>query len=272
MQNYYINVPSNYINKLKQDGKREKARAFMEYFSDMHDDEVNSISFYAQSWGAKDKPKNRGSVQRWIQEFKDEISKYFAFWEIKNTQHYSSVKNQKQHQCNTNAKNNPPLSTENKDFEKIEATPMQHQCNQDFNNNTSTKTEPSNFATDGEFNVIYSELRFVASKWLGGKEKIYKSYERVKSYLNIKVLANAYRVYVSELQDSENIVGLSTFIDNEVYLTYLPKKIKIKSEGEEIEGLYSNEVLTTNDGAFKLSIAKYIEKLKANEMSFVSEN
>lgn len=269
MKQYYINLPANYINFLKQNKKREKARAFMEYFSDMHDDEVNSITFYAQSWGTKDKPKNRGSVQRWITEFKDEISKFFIFWELKNTQHYSSVKNQMQHQCNTKTTNNTQQSTNNKDFKETNATPMQHQCNKDLNINTTTKTQNSDFASDGEFNVVYSELRFVAKKWLGGKDNAYKSYEKVKAYLNIKIVAKAYKAYAADLKDSENIVGLSTFLDNEIYLTYLPKEIKIKNDEEEIIGSYADEVLTTKDKAFTFSVSKYLEKLKANEIIFL---
>jgi len=264
MQQYYINLPANYVNKLKQSRKREKARAFMEYFSDMHDDEVNSISFYAESWG-----KNRGSVQRWIVEFKDEISKFFTFWELKNKQHYSSVKKQMQHQCNTNEIKKTPESTTSTEFEKTNATPMQHQCNQDFNINTTTKTQNSNHANDGEFNIIYSELRFIAKRWLGGKDNAYKSYERVKGYLNIKIVAKAYKAYVSDLKDSENIVGLSTFIDNELYLVYLPQNIKVKSGEDEITGIYANEVLTTSEKAFKFSVSKYLEKLRSNEITFV---
>lgn len=265
MKQYYINIPANYVNKLKQTKKREKARAFMEYFSDMHDDEVNSISFYAESWGNK----NRGSTQRWIQEFKDEITKFFTFWELKNKQHHSSVKNQMQHQCNTNANNNSPQSTVISEFDKSIATSMQHQCNQDLNINTTSKTQNSNFANDGEFNIIYSELRFVAKRWLGSKDNSYKSYEKVKGYLNIKIIAKSYKAYVADLKDNENIVGLSTFLDNELYLVYLPQNIKVKSDGNEIIGVYADEILTTKEKAFKFSISKYLTKLKSNEITFL---
>ena len=69
MSKYYVMMPTEYVEKLQQEGKRDKARAFLEYFIDMHNDSVNSFRFYQQSWGLK----SSSTPTVWIKEFKEEI-------------------------------------------------------------------------------------------------------------------------------------------------------------------------------------------------------
>lgn len=97
MSKYYVMMPTGYVEKLQQEGKRDKARAFLEYFLDMHNDSVNSFRFYQQSWGLK----SSSTPVVWIKEFKEEISKFFAFWELKNNSHYSAVSKTIEQKSNT---------------------------------------------------------------------------------------------------------------------------------------------------------------------------
>lgn len=83
----YKMYPIDYIIELQQQGKREKARCFFEYFHDMQLDQINSMGFYAKSWGKKGK----GVPSKWIKEFSVEIEKFFGYWQLKNEQHYSCV-------------------------------------------------------------------------------------------------------------------------------------------------------------------------------------
>lgn len=82
----YISIPIDYVRELKGRGQRDKARAFMEYFDDVETNDVNSFSFYAKSWNI-----SKTQVQAWVKEFKYEIERYFSYWLIKNSQHYTSV-------------------------------------------------------------------------------------------------------------------------------------------------------------------------------------
>ena len=70
---FYMMMPTSYVLKLQQKGKRDKARAFMEYFYDMHDENINSIRFYQNSWGLK----SSNTSGLWIKEFKEEMHKKF---------------------------------------------------------------------------------------------------------------------------------------------------------------------------------------------------
>ena len=104
MRNNYKMYPTDYILELQQKGKREKARCFLEYFNDVQFDQVNSISFYAFSWGSKVdgefKAKSKGSVHKWIKEFSYEIERFFTYWNLKNKQHYNSVSNKSERKVN----------------------------------------------------------------------------------------------------------------------------------------------------------------------------
>ncbi len=93
----YINIPIDYVRSLKNEGKRGKARAFVEYFDDMDTQAINSFSFYAKSWDV-----SKSTAHDWIKEFKYEIERFFSYWLIKNSDHYSSVQKSAERQPNDN--------------------------------------------------------------------------------------------------------------------------------------------------------------------------
>lgn len=77
---HYFRAPTDYTDKLKQEGNRAKARAFWEYCDDVSSDMHNSERFYAQSWGV-----GKGTVSRWLKEFKYEHERFVAAWELTNS-------------------------------------------------------------------------------------------------------------------------------------------------------------------------------------------
>lgn len=79
MNIHYRNYPTDYIDSLHNQGKRLEARCFWEYFHDMDKGEINSFGFYAKSWGSDSKPMSKGTVHKWILEFRDEIEKFDTF-------------------------------------------------------------------------------------------------------------------------------------------------------------------------------------------------
>lgn len=76
---HYIHMPTDYVTSLQENRERPKARAFFEYFHDMKRKNINSLSFYAKSWGI-----SKASSGRWVAEFKEEIHKFFELWNVKN--------------------------------------------------------------------------------------------------------------------------------------------------------------------------------------------
>jgi len=70
MKEIYICIPKEYIEKLRKNDQRAKARAFMEYYFDLENNFLNSLRFYAKSWNVA-----LGTAQRWVKEFDEEIDK-----------------------------------------------------------------------------------------------------------------------------------------------------------------------------------------------------
>jgi len=270
MRMNYALMPTDYVEQLKSTGKRKKARAFMEYFNDMECNEDNSYGFYAKSWEV-----SKSTAYAWVDEFHKECELFISHWELRNKRHYSYAKNTPERQpndCRTKTNATKPNITE---FQEVGKTTAERQPNKALNTcivvggGDENKTE---FATDGEFNTYYSELRFIAGKYAGKKDEAYKSYIKVKEFLNIKVLVKAYKEYVKSVKvhNNEKIQGFKKFIDGEMYLAFLPKKIKVISELGVFEGYYDNESLKTSDGKyFGIPHGKYLEFLRDQKIEFL---
>jgi len=84
IKNDYIMIPINYIEQLQENDRRDKARAFMEYFYDMASEKVNSFEFYSKSWSV-----SLCTVAYWTKEFSREIDTFFSKFLIGNQEHYN---------------------------------------------------------------------------------------------------------------------------------------------------------------------------------------
>ncbi len=265
---HYINTPDDYIDELCMKGKREKARCFFEYHRDMIRGEINSFSFYAKSWS-----KNKGSVSRWIQEFKHQIELHYTYFELKNKQHYTNVKNAMQPQCNPNATIKQATKPNNTASKNGTETPMQPQCNQVSNITTTQATPPKNQIDiqDVEYYRLQSELRLCNGKYVGKNEDIYEAYLTIKDLIDTKVLLNAYKKYVNKGLENKT-VGFKKFIKESYYLPYLPTTLIVNSENNHFKGVYSlkDEILILEDGKrVSFTHSKYIEKLHNREITFL---
>ena len=254
----YMITPTDYRNELKNKGQRLKAMAFIDYYDDYEKDEINSQRFYAKAWNV-----SKTTVQNWIKEFHKETLLFKDYWTLKN-----NAKNQPDHQLTTNRPQKKPLQPYNTEFKKDERPlPDQHLTKDKiiYNNNTPTII----FTEDTEFDKYFNELRFINKRYAGSKDKAYKSYLQVKEYLNIKILVKAYRSYITEVKDSNDKgIGFSRFIDENLYLPYLPKEITVTKDNDTIEGVYENEKLSTDTGVYEFSSFRYLEKLKNKEITF----
>ena len=270
MRMNYVLMPVDYVEQLKSAGKRKKARAFMEYFNDMECQEDNSYGFYAKSWEV-----SKSTAYAWVDEFYRECQLFIAHWEIKNKRHYSYAKNTAERQPNDSRTTKEAKKPKNTELQEDEKTATERQPNKALNIGIiiggESESEMS-VATDGEFNTYYSELRFIAGKYVGSKEQTYKSYLKVKSFLNIKVLVKAYREYVKsvDVYKKDKIQGFSKFIENDLYLAFLPKQVKVISELGVYEGYYENENLREKDGKiYKIPFQNYLQMIKNQKVEFL---
>ena len=270
MRMNYALMPTDYVDQLKSVDKRKKARAFMEYFNDMECNEDNSYGFYAKSWEV-----SKSTAYVWVDEFHKECELFIAHWELKNKRHYSYAKNTAERQPNDSRTKINSINPNNTEFQEIDKTTAERQPNEALNTcivvggGDKDKTE---FATDGEFNTYYSELRFIAGKYVGKKDEAYKSYVNVKEYLNIKVLVKTYKEYVRSVKvhNNEKIQGFKKFIDSEMYLAFLPKKVKIIHEEGIFEGYYDMDVLKKLDGGnIRIPFVNYLQMIKNHQVEFL---
>lgn len=89
---HYVMFPTDYYDELIEKGNRLKAAALMEYYRDMNRRRVYKFQDYAKYW-FNDYTK-KGTAYKWIQEFKEEISKFFTHWREHNEQHFLDVGNE----------------------------------------------------------------------------------------------------------------------------------------------------------------------------------
>lgn len=232
MRMNYKSYPSDYIQELKQRGVagRKKSRAFMEYFNDMQHDEQNAYSFYAVSWDV-----SKSTAHTWIDEFKHEIDLFFSHWFFKNEQHYNYAKNQGERQSNDNRTQTSSTTPLNANFQETHRTTTERQPNEAlniYNNNTR-----SGFLFDKEFGDLY----FVYSKntnYPGKKQEAYEAFKRVDIDVDLlKICAIKY------LHDKvvDKPVGIKKFLENEMYIPYLPNYVRVKSGETWYEGIYDTK-------------------------------
>ncbi len=233
MRMNYKTYPTDYVQQLNMhrglEG-RKKSRAFMEYWNDMEHQENNASRFYAKSWDV-----SRSTASVWINEFNHEIELFFSHWELKNKQHYSYAKNTAEQESNSNRAKKQLINTDNAGFEDNSRAPIEQQPSEVFNNiNNNTK---SNFLFDKNFNDLF----FVYSRntrFVGKKQEAYEAFARTD--VNVDLLKLASMKYLHD-NAVDRPVGIKKFLENELYLPYLPTYMRVKSGNEWYEGIYDNK-------------------------------
>lgn len=142
----------------------------------------------------------------------------------------------------------------------------------DASSSSSSSTASASFASDGMFNAVYAELRAAndrSRKYLGSKQNTYEAYATVKDFVDIRTLAVAYRSYLSDLADGDNVVGLATFIAEDIYIGYLPKRMTLTVRGDKIAGVRSGDDFNADDGrTFQFTDSRFVELLQSGEIEF----
>jgi len=148
---HYFRAPTDYTDKLKRDGKRAKARAFWEYCDDVNSEMHNSERFYVESWGV-----GKGTVGRWLREFKYQYELFIAAWELTNSQ----VKKEAGHLRGSRDVNLSYESTVNTDFKKNSVAEVGHSRGEVFNSNINNYCPKSKIPSFSDEDMALSELLY----------------------------------------------------------------------------------------------------------------
>ncbi len=280
MRLHYKIYPTEYIEELMQVGKRMKARCFMEYWHDVQTRHINSIGFYAKSWGTSEKPLSKGTVHKWIMEFAGEINRFNnshyltdkghndTVLEQKNTASDSSAKKQSERQVNGKRTNERQQTPTAPSVDKTEETASERQVNKELNINDDDKGDASlKKRLFGDLYMIYR----LNTKFAGTKEEAYAEYMKLNSSISHKELVTAIILYLHDYSVSKKY-NLTNFLKNEIYLNYMDKRIKVLVDGEWITGSYDSEreILTADSGTpYQLTPVRLAEKLAAEELHFI---
>jgi len=253
-QNYKI-YPIDYIQELKNQGKRKKSRCFLEYWDDMEQSEHNSFGFYAKSWEV-----SKSTAHGYIKEFNDEIERFLAHWTIRNNQHYSYVKNQAERQPNeTNASKDLKSGIQTSHIERLPNKAL------NINNNKS------NVFLDKNFLRLYNRYRELY-KFAGDRDKAYEEYLTIKDSIDTNIFLEAIIKYLTDKEIDGKYFNFANFIKEGVYLSYMPKRLEIRREDGVLKGLFSKEAETfiTDDGKeMKLTIERFNELHSSGNLKFI---
>ncbi len=262
MNIHYKNYPTDYVDRLQNQGKRHKARCFWEYYNDVQNKAVNSFSFYAKSWGYK----GNGTVTDWVKEFRDEIQKFYDAHILMNNEHYSSVKKQSGRQPDDKRTKKTQQEPTVSGVDKTERTATGQQPEQVLNiDNNNTRVRG---LYDG-FYFLYRQFNKYAGNKLDG----------VDSFVNVsdvdhKRLSVASMFYLKD-DTVDKKVGVKKFLDNSIYLNYMEMYLSVAVDGEWLDGVYDTEreVFTTfiTKTEYKLTANKIADKLAKSEILFLKD-
>jgi len=121
------------------------------------------------------------------------------------------------------------------------------------------------------FERLFSTYRLKNKEYCGNRGDAYKAYLRLGDTFDTAVLLEAAKSYLDD--PSNNLkYGLYNFINDRIFLNYLPSKfIYISDEGEEIYGIYNRDtyMLSEDNGDIigQLSPERMIELLQSGRLS-----
>lgn len=270
--NYRI-YPTDYIESLKNSGKRFKARCFMEYWNDVQFDEVNSIGFYAKSWG-RDKPLSKGTVHKWITEFGEEIDRFHSAHLLRGREHTSatlaadkSAKNQSERRVNASETFDSSKEPINRDMLEERRTASERRVNQ-VNNIYDDDLVRMRRREAEDLYYIYR----LNTKNAGKKSEAAEAYMSVaeRPGFSYRELQKAAILYLND-PSIEKKFNLANFLKNEIYLNYITQRVRVDLGDRVIVGEYDleSETLKADDGTWRLTAERLAELLADGKLEFL---
>ena len=263
MRMNYKSYPTDYIQELNQERGvkgRKKSRAFMEYYNDMEHAEYNSVGFYAKSWEV-----SKSTAHEWINEYTIEIELFLSHWSLKNKQHYNSVKNQ------TERLPNETNGYKAQNIGNVESS-AERQPNEALNIYNTNNTREEHWTMSKDFNDLYF-VYSVNTKYKGKKEEAYEVFKHMEMDVNLLKLA-AMR-YLHDPGTENRRYNLTNFLKNEIYISYLPKRVRLTLDGVvRVGNYYDDKKLFVSDGGDfngQLSAKRLIELYESGNLEYIKE-
>ena len=256
MRMNYKTYPTDYIQELKATN-RKKARCFLEYWDDMEHGESNSLRFYAQSWEV-----GKSTVQRWQEEFDHEADLFLSHWVLRNNQHNKSVKNQVGHQQDTWDSNKAQnIGNDN----NIMGQQRDEALNLSNNNTRGNFNMDKNYI---DFFMVYSSN----NKFAGKKSEAYPAFSACD--VDVHLLKLAAIKYIHD-KDVQKPVGVKKFLQEQMYLPYLPTYIEVFDGQQWYEGEYNTTTYELKDingyslGSIEPSLL--VELFEKQELKYITQ-
>lgn len=271
MRMNYKTYPTDYIQKLNQERGvkgRKKSRAFMEYWNDMEHAMYNSESFYAKSWEV-----SRSTSHEWIKEYTMEIELFLSHWDLKNKKHYSSVKKATEQNEQSQPSKTSKIKAHNIGSCEVSAEQNeQSKTREVFNINTNNKAIPENWHESKEFNDLYF-IYGANTKFKGKKEDAYEVFKSIE--IDVDLLKLASLKYLHDPDTEGRRYNLTNFLKNQIYISYLPKKMKLILDGViRIGKYYDDKKLFMSDaGDFNghLTAKRLIELYQSGCLEYIKD-
>jgi hypothetical protein len=258
MRMNYKTYPTDYVQELKYsrgEKGRKKARAFMEYWDDMEHGEHNAIRFYAKSWDV-----SSSTSHGWIEEFDKEIDLFLAHWSLRNKQHYTYAKNSTEHLANK-------TNSYKAQYIGVCEDEAEQQPNKALNSYDEEKKR--GWVFDKKFNDLF----FIYARngsFAGKKEEAYEEFIRVDIDIDLLKLSA-----VKYLRDTniKNKYNLANFLKNEMYIKYMPKRIKLTLDGVQRVGVYDDDtkLFRSESDSFvgQMSPVRLVQLFEAGALEFL---
>ena len=270
MRMNYKTYPTDYVQQLNQERGlqgRKKSRAFMEYWNDMEHGMHNSENFYAKSWDV-----SRSTAHHWIKEYTIEVELFLSHWQLKNAKHYNSTTNL----AEQNEQSQPSKTSSNKAQNiGVLNTPTeqneQSQPREVFNLNNNNKAHKEFWHENKEFIDLYF-IYSVNTKYKGKKEEAYEAFKYVE--IDVNLLKLAVMKYLHDPETEGKRYNLTNFLKNEIYISYLPKRIKLTLDGVVRVGKYYDDkkLFVSDAGDFngQLSAKRLVELYESGALEYIN--
>lgn len=243
MRMNYKLIPTDYYEELCNKGIKaaKKAEAFLSYCINGELGHYHAVRYYSKRWDV-----STSTAHGWIKDFDKEIDLWASHWQLKNNQHYSSVKN------------------------LTEQTEHSHP-NKAFNINNNNISDERLFE---DLFLIYAQNY----NFPGKKSEAYEAYLKVKETATYDQFKKAIFFYLHDPKHNFNqqakLYNAKNFFKEGAYYSYIPKHISIKIDDQWITGVYDTDtyIFTASTGEpSRLPDEVFKKKFANGELEFIRE-
>ncbi len=269
MRMNYKLIPTDYYEELCNKGIKtaKKAEAFLSYCINGELGHYHAVRYYSKRWDV-----STSTAHGWIRDFDHEIDLWASHWQLKNNQHYGSVK--KLTEQTEHLHPNKPNSSMNEYSGVLCDTPEQ---TEHLHPNKALNINNNNISNES----LFEDLFFIYAQnynFPGKKSEAYEAYLKVKETATYDQFKKAIFFYLHDPKHNFNqqakLYNAKNFFKEGAYYSYIPKHINIKVDGTWISGIYDTDtyIFTASNGEHsRLPDDVFKKKFSNGELEFIRE-